>query len=52
MAIRPESDVEQALDRLRWLRIEGHNLRHVLPIRLQWRMDRAERRAFSERAAK
>ena len=39
--IRPERRVEQPFDRLFRHDVQGHDMRHVLPIRRQWRMDRA-----------
>jgi len=41
MAIRSEGGIQQRLNRHGRLTIQGNNLRHVLPIRHQWRMDRA-----------
>lgn len=41
MTIRPKGGIQQRLDRRGRLTIQGNNLRHVLPIRHQWRMDRA-----------
>jgi hypothetical protein len=41
VAVRAESGVEQPFDRLFRHDVEGHDMRHVLPIRRQWRMDRA-----------
>ena len=41
MPIDAERIVEQTLDRVWPLAFERDNHRHVLPIRDQWRMDRA-----------